>query len=81
MIGNTMTQAKQFTLKEVDNIAKMIIYISDYMKNPNGWTMLNIADNIAELTETGTFIGEVSENIQFTKDTIIEWTGANKWII
>tara|TARA_R110002110_G_scaffold137204_1_gene322341 strand:+ start:478 stop:723 length:246 start_codon:yes stop_codon:yes gene_type:complete len=80
MIGNTMTQSKQFTRKEIDNMAKMIIYISDEMKNPNGWTMLGIADKIADLTESGTFTGEASDNKQFTKNIIIDRTGANKWI-
>ena len=50
------------------------------MKNPNGWTMLGIADKIAELTESGTFTGEASDNKQFTKNIIIDRTGANKWI-
>ena len=56
------------------------IHILSHMGNPNGWCMTSIMHDIGVLTAQGIIEGDVAQNMQHTKERIIEKTGANKWI-
>ncbi len=61
------------------------IHILSHMGNPNGWCMTSIMADIGKLTAQGiigggTTIDAIAQNMRYTRERIIEKTGANKWI-